>query len=213
MNSINELKCIEINNIFMENNQINYLFYTLLFQIEYNVLKKIKIKKIKFDFSPILYEFNILNNIEYLSLESIDNFENIFQLLKNANLKGIELKNIFINENDLIYLLELNNKKFEYISLDLDLNEENQEKKITVFDIFNEINVNFENLKILKLSDSFLNCTDKKKLDFLENNWNKLRKLKNIQFFLKIISDKYKLNQQRLINEYKYLKNFIKQAY
>ena len=213
MNSINELNCIEINNIFMENNQINYLFYTLLFQIEYNVLKKIKIKKINFDFSQILYEFNILNNIEYLSLESIENFENIFQLLKNANLKGIELKNIFINENDLIYLLELNNKKFEYISLDLDLNEENQEKKITVFDIFNEINVNFENLKILKLSDSFLNCTDKKKLDFLENNWNKLRKFKNIQFFLKIISDKYKLNQQRLINEYKYLKNFIKQAY
>ena len=213
MNSINELNCIEINNVFMENNQTNYLFYTLLFQIEYNVLKKIKIKNIKFDFSQILYEFNILNNIEYFSLESIENFESIFQLLKNVNLKGIELKNIFINENDLFYLLKLNSKNYEYISLDLDLNEGEKDKKITVFDIFNEINDNFENLKILKLSDSFLNYTDKKKLDFLENNWNKFRKLKFIKIFLKIISDKYKIVQQRLINEYKYLKNFIKQPY
>jgi hypothetical protein len=152
-----------------------------------------------------------------LSLESIEYFENIFPLtlISKANLKGIELKNLLINENDLINLLTSNSKNFEYISLDLDLNEGKKEKdkKITVFDVFNEINVNFEKLKILKLSDSFLNYTDKKKMDFLDNNWEKLRKLKIYKIFLKSIMDKYKKMEEKLVNDYKYLKNFIKKAY
>ena len=193
------ISSIEINNITFTTGEAQFLFFNILFQIEYQNLKKFIFKNLKWDenISMIVSETNLISRIKILSFESIENFELIEEIINSPNLSGIELKNVPVTANQLTQVLSTNGKNYKWLSLDLDIN---------IYPCLSSINIMLPSLETLIIGESFENnIPDKVKLDFLESKWKDMKKLKKIKIFFK---NPNKERKKKICDLYKYLTKF-----
>ena len=211
MNSSSSLQKIEINNIITEDDEAEFIFYSLLFQIDYLNLEKINFSNIKWtnNLLSILLEFNIFKKVKYASFISIENFENLEPFIIQSKFKGIELKNVPFSADKLKDLLINNGNNYEWLSFDLNLNLDN--KSINVLDVIGNVLVNLPNLKILKYYESYENILDRNKFEFLEREWQKLKKLRKFKIYIKAANTASNQGREKKVMElFKYLRPILK---
>ena len=214
MNSSSSLQKIEINNIITEDDEAEFIFYSLLFQIDYLNLEKIRFNNIKWTDSLVsllteFNDFNIFSKVKYASFISIENFEKLEPIIKESKFKGIELKNIPFSAEKLKELLIKNGNNYEWLSFDLNLNL--KDKNINVLDVIANVLVNLPNLKVLKYYESFENLNDRNKFEFIEKEWHKIKKLRKFKIYVKKTSlDANKGRESKVLNLFKYLRPILK---
>ena len=211
MNSSSSLQKIEINNIITEDDEAEFIFYSLLFQIDYLNLEKINFSNIRWsnNLVTVILEFNILKKVKYASFISIEDFENLEPFITQSKFKGIELKNVPFSADKLKDLLINNGNNYEWLSFDLNLNLDN--KPINVLDVIGNVLVNLPNLKVLKYYESYENITDRNKFEFLEREWQKLKKLRKFKIYIKAVNTGSNQGREKKALElYKYLRPILK---
>ena len=211
MNSSSSLQKIEINNIITEDDEAEFIFYSLLFQIDYLSLEKINFSNIRWsnNLVTVILEFNILKKVKYASFISIEDFENLEPFITQSKFKGIELKNVPFSADKLKDLLINNGNNYEWLSFDLNLNLDN--KPINVLDVIGNVLVNLPNLKVLKYYESYENITDRNKFEFLEREWQKLKKLRKFKIYIKAVNTGSNQGREKKALElYKYLRPILK---
>ena len=211
MNSSSSLQKIEINNIITEDDEAEFIFYSLLFQIDYLNLEKINFSNIRWsnNLVTVILEFNILKKVKYASFISIEDFENLEPFITQSKFKGIELKNVPFSADKLKDLLINNGNNYEWLSFDLNLNLDN--KPINVLDVIGNVLVNLPNLKVLKYYESYENITDRNKFEFLEREWQKLKKLRKFKIYIKAVNTgSNQGREKKALDLYKYLRPILK---
>ncbi len=211
MNSSSSLQKIEINNIITEDDEAEFIFYSLLFQIDYLSLEKINFSNIRWsnNLVTVILEFNILKKVKYASFISIEDFENLEPFITQSKFKGIELKNVPFSADKLKDLLINNGNNYEWLSFDLNLNLDY--KPINVLDVIGNVLVNLPNLKVLKYYESYENITDRNKFEFLEREWQKLKKLRKFKIYIKAVNTgSNQGREKKALDLYKYLRPILK---
>ena len=211
MNSSSSFEKIEINNIITEDDEAEFIFYSLLFQIDYLNLIKINFSNIKWtnNLVNIISEFNIFKKVKYASFISIDNFENLEPFIIESKFNGIELKNVPFSADKLKKLLINNGNNYDWLSFDLNLNLNN--KQINVLDVIKNPLVNLPNLKVLKYYESYENILDRSKFEFLNDEWKKLKKLRKFKIYIKAANtDANKGREKKVMQQFKYLRPILK---
>jgi hypothetical protein len=204
MNSSSCLRSLELNNINIEQDDMQFLFYTLLFQIDYQNLSTLKLINLDINqrFVQVIDEYNIFKKVDYIELNSINNFDliknTIFSLDSNT---GISFKNLKINEEELTKYLIDNGDYLRKIVLDLD--------GIKLYDVLNNDKISFKDIRTLKLYESFDNYDDDTKFKFLENKWLKMKKLRKLYIYIKGNTNSNRSKEKELISLFKYVKSII----
>ncbi len=205
MNSSFCLKSLELNNINIEQEEMQYLFYTLLFQIDYQNLATLKLINLNINqtFVQVLEEYNIFRKVDHLELDSITNFELIKDTVLNLDTNtGISFKNLKISEEELTNYLINNGDYLRKVVLDLE--------GMKLYDVLNNDKISFKDTRILKIYESFDNYDDETKFIFLENKWLKMKKLRKLYMYIKSTSSHSNQNKEKeLISLFKYIKNII----
>ena len=205
MNSSFCLKSLELNNINIEQEEMQYLFYTLLFQIDYQNLATLKLINLNINqtFVQVLEEYNIFRKVDHLELDSITNFELIKDTVLNLDTNtGISFKNLKISEEELTNYLINNGDYLRKVVLDLE--------GMKLYDVLNNDKISFKDTRILKIYESFDNYDDETKFKFLENKWLKMKKLRKLYMYIKSTSSHSNQNKEKeLISLFKYIKNII----
>ena len=152
MNSSSCLRSLELNNINIKQDEMQFLFYTLLFQIDYQKLATLKLinQNINQTFVKVIEEYNIFKKVDHIELDSITNFELIKDIIFNLDSNtGISLKNLKINEEELTKYLINNGDYLRKIVLDLE--------GMKLYDVLNNDKISFKDTRILKIYESFDN--------------------------------------------------------
>ena len=204
MNSSTCLRSLELNNINIQQDEMQFLFYTLLFQIDYKKLSTLKLINFNINqtFVQVIEDYNIFTKVDHIELDSINNFELIkdfiFKLDTNT---GISFKNLKITEEELTNYLINNGDYLKKIVLDLE--------GIKLYDVLKNDKISFKDTRILKIYESFDNYEDSIKFGFLEEKWLKLKKLRKLYIYIKSNSNSNKSKEKELVTLFKYLKNII----
>ena len=205
MNSSTCLTSLELNNIKIEQNEMEYLFYTLVFQIDYQKLATLRLKNldINYTFAKVIDEFNIFQKVDHIECESLNNFDlikkTVFTLTNNI---GISFKNLKISTEELTNYLIDNGDYLQKIVLDLE--------NIPLFEVLNNDKILFRELRTLKLYESFDNYDDDTKFKFLEDKWLTMKKLKKLYLYIKSSSSNQNRSKEKeLISLFKYIKQII----
>ena len=180
MNSSSCLRSLELNNINIEEEEMQFLFYTLLFQIDYQKLATLKLINLNINktFVQVIDEYNIFTKVDYIELDSINNFDLIKDTVFNLNTNtGISFKNLKISEEELNKYLKDNGDYLRKVVLDLD--------GIKIYDVLNRDDISFKDIRTLKIYESFDNYEDDIKFKFLENKWLKMKKLRKLSMYIK----------------------------
>ena len=204
MNSSACLRSLELNNINIETEEMQFLFYTLLFQIEYQNLATLKLINLNINqtFVQVIEEYNIFRKVDHLELDSITNFELIKDIIFNLDTNtGISLKNLKITEEELTNYLITNGDYLRKVVLDLE--------GMKLYDVLNNDKISFKDTRVLKIYESFDNYDDDTKFKFLENKWLKMKKLRKLYMYIKSNSHSNQNKEKELISLFKYLKNII----
>ena len=205
MNSSLNLQSLELNNIQIEQDEMQFLFYTLLFQIDYKKLSTLKLRNLDINqtFIQVIQEYNIFKKVDYIELDSIKNFELIKDIILNLDSNtGIALKNIKISEEELINYLITNGDYLKKVVLDLE--------GIKLYEVLNKEEISFKDCRTLKIYESFENYEDSIKFNFLENKWLKMKKLQKLYIYIKNANNSSnKSKEKELLSLFKYVKNII----
>ena len=204
MNSSSCLTSLELNNIKIEQDNMQFLFYNLLFQLDYKRLSTLKLANLDINqtFVQVTEEYNIFKKIDYLSLDSLNNFGLIKDIiLKLDTNTGISLKNLDITEPELIQYLIDNGDYLKKIVLDLE--------GIKLFEVLSKDEISLKDCRTLKIYESFENFEDASKFSFLENKWLCMKKLRKLYVYIKSNSNSNKSKEKELLSLYKYVKNII----
>ena len=204
MNSSACLRSLELNNINIETEEMQFLFYTLLFQIEYQNLATLKLINLNINqtFVQVIEEYNIFRKVDHLELDSIINFELIKDIIFNLDTNtGISLKNLKITEEELTNYLITNGDYLRKVVLDLE--------GMKLYDVLNNDKISFKDTRVLKIYESFDNYDDDTKFKFLENKWLKMKKLRKLYMYIKSNSHSNQNKEKELISLFKYVKNII----
>lgn len=204
MNSSTCLRSLELNNITIQQEDMQFLFYTLLFQIDYQQLATLKLINLNINktFVQVIDEYNIFTKVDHIELDSINNFELIKDKILNLETNtGISLKNLNITEEELTKYLIQNGDYLRKIVLDLD--------GMKLYDVLNNDKISFKDTRTLKIYESFDNYEDDTKFKFLENKWLKLKKLRKLYIYIKSNSNANRSKEKELITLFKYVKNII----
>ena len=205
MNSSLNLQSLELNNIQIEQDEMQFLFYTLLFQIDYKKLSTLKLRNLDINqtFIQVIQEYNIFKKVDYIELDSIKNFELIKDIILNLDSNtGIALKNIKISEEELINYLITNGDYLKKVVLDLE--------GIKLYEVLNKEEISFKDCRTLKIYVSFENSEDSIKFNFLENKWLKMKKLQKLYIYIKNANNSSnKSKEKELLSLFKYVKNII----
>ena len=164
MNSSSCLRSLELNNINIETEEMQFLFYTLLFQIEYQNLATLKLINLNINqtFVQVIEEYNIFRKVDHIELNSITNFELIKDYIFNLDTNtGISLKNLKIPEEELTNYFITNGDYLRKVELDLE--------GMKLYDVLNNDKISFKDTRVLKIYESFDNYDDDTKFKFLEN--------------------------------------------
>ena len=198
------LKSLELNNIKIEGDEMQFLFYTLVFQIEYKRLSTLKLSNIDVNqtFLQVANDYNIFKKVDNIYLDSINNFELIKDIILNLDTNtGISLKNLKITEEELIKYLKDNGDYLKKIELDLE--------GIKLYEVLNNDDISFKDCRSLKIYESFDNFEDNSKFFFLENKWLKMKKLRKLYVYIKANNNTNRSKEKELLSLYKYVKNII----
>ena len=204
MNSSSCLTSLELNNIKIEQDNMQFLFYNLLFQLDYKKLSTLKLANLDINqtFVQVTEEYNIFKKVDYLSLDSLNNFGLIKDIiLKLDTNTGISLKNLDITEQELIQYLIDNGDYLKKIVLDLE--------GIKLFEVLSKDEISLKDCRTLKIYESFENFEDASKFSFLENKWLCMKKLRKLYVYIKSNSNSNKSKEKELLSLYKYVKNII----
>ena len=204
MNSSSCLTSLELNNIKIEQDNMQFLFYNLLFQLDYKKLSTLKLANLDINqtFVQVTEEYNIFKKVDYLSLDSLNNFGLIKDIiLKLDTNTGISLKNLDITEQELIQYLIDNGDYLKKIVLDLE--------GIKLFEVLSKDEISLKDCRTLKIYESFDNFEDASKFSFLENKWLCMKKLRKLYVYIKSNSNSNKKKEKELLSLYKYVKNII----
>ena len=204
MNSSSCLTSLELNNIKIEQDNMQFLFYNLLFQLDYKKLSTLKLANLDINqtFVQVTEEYNIFKKVDYLSLDSLNNFGLIKDIiLKLDTNTGISLKNLDITEPELIQYLIDNGDYLKKIVLDLE--------GIKLFEVLSKDEISLKDCRTLKIYESFENFEDTSKFSFLENKWLCMKKLRKLYVYIKSNSNSNKSKEKELLSLYKYVKNII----
>ena len=204
MNSSSCLKSLELNNINIQQEEMQFLFYTLLFQIDYQNLVTLKLINLNVNqtFVQVIEEYNIFEKVDHVELDSINNFELIKDTIFNLNTNtGISFKNLKITEEELTNYLIKNGDYLRKIELDLD--------GIKIYDVLNNDKISFKDLRTFKIYESFDNYEDNVKFKFLENKWLKMKKLRKLYMYIKSNTNSTRSKEKELVSLFKYVKNII----
>ena len=204
MNSSSCLTSLELNNIKIEQDNMQFLFYNLLFQLDYKKLSTLKLANLDINqtFVQVTEEYNIFKKVDYLSLDSLNNFGLIKDIiLKLDTNTGISLKNLDITEPELIQYLIDNGDYLKKIVLDLE--------GIKLFEVLSKDEISLKDCRTLKIYESFENFEDASKFSFLENKWLCMKKLRKLYVYIKSNSNSNKSKEKELLSLYKYVKNII----
>ena len=204
MNSSSCLTSLELNNIKIEQDNMQFLFYNLLFQLDYKKLSTLKLANLDINqtFVQVTEEYNIFKKVDYLSLDSLNNFGLIKDIiLKLDTNTGISLKNLDITEQELIQYLIDNGDYLKKIVLDLE--------GIKLFEVLSKDEISLKDCRTLKIYESFDNFEDASKFSFLENKWLCMKKLRKLYVYIKSNSNSNKSKEKELLSLYKYVKNII----
>ena len=204
MNSSSCLTSLELNNIKIEQDNMQFLFYNLLFQLDYKKLSTLKLANLDINqtFVQVTEEYNIFKKVDYLSLDSLNNFGLIKDMiLKLDTNTGISLKNLDITEPELIQYLIDNGDYLKKIVLDLE--------GIKLFEVLSKDEISLKDCRTLKIYESFENFEDASKFSFLENKWLCMKKLRKLYVYIKSNSNSNKSKEKELLSLYKYVKNII----
>ena len=204
MNSSSCLTSLELNNIKIEQDNMQFLFYNLLFQLDYKKLSTLKLANLDINqtFVQVTEEYNIFKKVDYLSLDSLNNFGLIKDIiLKLDTNTGISLKNLDITEQELIQYLIDNGDYLKKIVLDLE--------GIKLFEVLSKDEISLKDCRTLKIYESFDNFEDASKFSFLENKWLYMKKLRKLYVYIKSNSNSNKKKEKELLSLYKYVKNII----
>ena len=198
------LKSLELNNIKIEGDEMQFLFYTLVFQIEYKKLSTLKLSNIDVNqtFLQVANDYNIFRKVDNIYLDSIENFELIKDIILNLDTNtGISLKNLKITEEELIQYLKDNGDYLKKVELDLE--------GIKLYEVLNNDEISFKDCRSLKIYESFDNFEDNSKFFFLENKWLKMKKLRKLYVYIKANNNTNRSKEKELLSLYKYVKNII----
>jgi hypothetical protein len=204
MNSSSCLKSLELNNINIQQEEMQFLFYTLLFQIDYQNLATLKLINLNVNqtFVQVIEEYNIFEKVDHVELDSINNFDLIKDTIFNLNTNtGISFKNLKITEEELTNYLIKNGDYLRKIELDLE--------GIKIYDVLNNDKISFKDLRTFKIYESFDNYEDTVKFKFLENKWLKMKKLRKLYMYIKSSNNINQSKEKELISLFKYVKNII----
>lgn len=204
MNSSACLRSLELNNIKIQEDEMQFLFYTLLFQIEYQKLATLKLISLNIGqtFVRVIDDYNIFKKVDHIELDSIKNFELIKDVIFNLDTNtGISLKNLNITEEELTNYLINNGDYLRKIELDLE--------GIQLYDVLNNDKISFKDLRTFKIYESFDNYDDDVKFKFLENKWLKMKKLRKLYMYIKSNNNSTRSKEKELISLFKYVKNII----
>ena len=204
MNSSSCLRSLELNNINIEQDDMQFLFYTLLFQIDYQNLSTLKLINLDINqrFVQVIDEYNIFKKVDYIELNSINNFDLIKNIIFSLDSNtGISFKNLKISEEELTKYLIDNGDYLRKIVLDLD--------GIKLYDVLNNDKISFKDIRTLKIYESFDNYDDDTKFKFLENKWLKMKKLRKLYIYIKGNTNSNRSKEKELISLFKYVKNII----
>ena len=198
------IKSLELNNIKIEGDEMQFLFYTLVFQIEYKRLSTLKLSNIDVNqtFLQVANDYNIFKKVDNIYLDSINNFELIKDIILNLDTNtGISLKNLKITKEELIKYLKDNGDYLKKIELDLE--------GIKLYEVLNNDDISFKDCRSLKIYESFDNFEDSSKFYFLENKWLKMKKLRKLYVYIKANNNSNRSKEKELLSLYKYVKNII----
>ena len=205
MNSSSCLQSLELNNIKIDQDEMQFLFYTLLFQIDYKKLSKLKLCNLDINqtFLQVTEEYNIFKKVDYIHLDSLNNFDLIKNVILNLDTNtAIAFKNLNITEEELVNYLVENGDYLRKIVLDLE--------GIKLFDVLSKDEISFKDCRNLKIYESFDNFEDNTKFSFLENKWLQMKKLRKLYVYIKNSnSNSNKSKEKELISLFKYIKNII----
>ena len=204
MNSSACLRSLELNNIKIQEDEMQFLFYTLLFQIEYQKLATLKLISLNIGqtFVRVIDDYNIFKKVDHIELDSIKNFELIKDVIFNLDTNtGISLKNLNITDEELTNYLINNGDYLRKIELDLE--------GIQLYDVLNNDKISFKDLRTFKIYESFDNYDDDVKFKFLENKWLKMKKLRKLYMYIKSNNNSTRSKEKELISLFKYVKNII----
>ena len=205
MNSSSCLQSLELNNIKIDQDEMQFLFYTLLFQIDYKKLSKLKLCNLDINqtFLQVTEEYNIFKKVDYIHLDSLNNFDLIKNVILNLDTNtAIAFKNLNIPEEELVNYLVENGDYLRKIVLDLE--------GIKLFDVLSKDEISFKDCRNLKIYESFDNFEDNTKFSFLENKWLQMKKLRKLYVYIKNSnSNSNKSKEKELISLFKYIKNII----
>ena len=205
MNSSSCLQSLELNNIKILQDEMQFLFYTLLFQIDYKKLSKLKLCNLDINqtFLQVCEEYNIFRKVDYIHLDSLDNFDLIKNIILNLDTNtAIAFKNLNITEEELVNYLVDNGDYLKKLVLDLE--------GIKLFDVLSKDEISLKDCRNLKIYESFDNFEDNSKFSFLENKWLQMKKLRKLYVYIKNAnSNSNKSKEKELISLFKYIKNII----
>ena len=205
MNSSSCLQSLELNNIKILKDEMQFLFYTLLFQIDYKKLSKLKLCNLDINqtFLQVCEEYNIFRKVDYIHLDSLDNFDLIKNIILNLDTNtAIAFKNLNITEEELVNYLVDNGDYLKKLVLDLE--------GIKLFDVLSKDEISLKDCRNLKIYESFDNFEDNSKFSFLENKWLQMKKLRKLYVYIKNAnSNSNKSKEKELISLFKYIKNII----
>ena len=205
MNSSSCLQSLELNNIKIDQDEMQFLFYTLLFQIDYKKLSKLKLCNLDINqtFLQVTEEYNIFKKVDYIHLDSLNNFDLIKNVILNLDTNtAIAFKNLNITEEELVNYLVENGDYLRKIVLDLE--------GIKLFDVLSKDEISFKDCRNLKIYESFDNFEDNTKFSFLENKWLQMKKLRKLYVYIKNSnSNSNKSKEKEFIFLFKYIKNII----
>ena len=205
MNSSSCLQSLELNNIKILKDEMQFLFYTLLFQIDYKKLSKLKLCNLDINqtFLQVCEEYNIFKKVDYIHLDSLDNFDLIKNIILNLDTNtAIAFKNLNITEEELVNYLVDNGDYLKKLVLDLE--------GIKLFDVLSKDEISLKDCRNLKIYESFDNFEDNSKFSFLENKWLQMKKLRKLYVYIKNAnSNSNKSKEKELISLFKYIKNII----
>ena len=204
MNSSSCLRSLELNKIKIEQDEMQFLFYTLLFQIDYKKLSTLKLCNLDINqtFLQVTEEYNIFKKVDNIYLDSLDNFELIKDIILNLDTNtGISFKNLKISEEELVKYLTDNGDYLKKVELDLE--------GIKLFEVLNNDDISFKDCRSLKIYESFDNFEDNSKFYFLENKWLKMKKLRKLYVYIKANNNSNRSKEKELLSLFKYVKNII----
>jgi hypothetical protein len=204
MNSSSCLRSLELNKIKIEQDEMQFLFYTLLFQIDYKKLSTLKLCNLDINqtFLQVTEEYNIFKKVDNIYLDSLDNFELIKDIILNLDTNtGISFKNLKISEEELIKYLTDNGDYLKKVELDLE--------GIKLYEVLNNEDISFKDCRSLKIYESFDNFEDNSKFYFLENKWLKMKKLRKLYVYIKANNNSNRSKEKELLSLFKYVKNII----